>query len=271
MFIENKKNKLNGFSLVEILVSISIFLIFVITLSDIDINTKSQIKNANNRERASFLAEEGLEAVRNIRDDNFSNLIDGSFGISSSSNVWNFSGSSDMADIFTRQINILTINPTQKQITATVSWNDQILNSNSVVLTTYLTDWKKVTASCNNMANCLSVGTSGISTIGNVQITGITLTNNSTTTSTIDKMTVSWTGGASNNRIVVIRINGINYWTGSQTSGTLLDITNFNMITNTTYPLNYLEFSRNIKNATLSIIFTMTDGSTKTVSGILVP
>ena len=38
------------------------------------------------RARAATLADEGLEAVRNIRDANFSNLTDGTFGLTTTGN-----------------------------------------------------------------------------------------------------------------------------------------------------------------------------------------
>ncbi|MEI6627212.1 MAG: prepilin-type N-terminal cleavage/methylation domain-containing protein [bacterium] len=145
-FIKNKstKHQTAGFSLVEILVSISIFLIFVIVVTNILINVSNGTQNSANKELATILAEEALEASRNIRDANFINLSDGNHGLSTSSNQWNLSGSSDIIGIFNRTLNISTINPDQKKVDVTISWADQVSKTNSLTLSTYFTNWRAI-------------------------------------------------------------------------------------------------------------------------------
>jgi prepilin-type N-terminal cleavage/methylation domain-containing protein len=137
--IIKKINK--GFSLVELLVSVSIFLIFITATTSILVSTTRQVNNSSNKEKAVALAHESMEAVRNIRDDNFNNLIDGIYSLSVVSNHWNLSNLSDITDIFNRQIVISTISSTQKKIVVNITWSDQISNSNSVVQESYLTAW----------------------------------------------------------------------------------------------------------------------------------
>ncbi|MEI7765151.1 MAG: prepilin-type N-terminal cleavage/methylation domain-containing protein [bacterium] len=134
----------NGFSLVELLVSVSVFLIFVIALNGTMGTVNTVTKKSTNIERATILSEEGLEAVRNIRDsgNGFSNLPDGTYGLSTSSNIFSLSGSSDISGIFTRVLNITTISGSQKKITSTISWADQVNPINSLASSTYLTDWR---------------------------------------------------------------------------------------------------------------------------------
>ncbi|MEI7513197.1 MAG: type II secretion system protein [bacterium] len=133
-----------AFSLVELLVSISIFLVFVIAVGDVTVNVSKESRNSANKQRASILAEEAIEASRNIRDANFVNLVDGTYGLSTSSNQWSFAGSSDITDIFTRVINVSTISANQKKVDVTISWSDQISPTNSFSLSTYLTNWHQV-------------------------------------------------------------------------------------------------------------------------------
>jgi hypothetical protein len=76
---------------------------------------------SGNRNRAISIAEEGLEAVRNIRDDSFSNLVVGTHGINNSEGEWQFSGSSDSVDIYTRTVTVSDINSDTKQVTSAVS------------------------------------------------------------------------------------------------------------------------------------------------------
>lgn len=141
--------RLAGFSLVEILISVSIFVVFVIAASNTITDVARQSKNSANKERAAVLVEEAFEASRNIRDANFDNLIDGSYGLSTSSNMWNYSGTSDLTDLFTRVISISTISPDQKKIDVTVSWADQASTTNVFSMSTYLTRWRTI---LNNQA-----------------------------------------------------------------------------------------------------------------------
>jgi hypothetical protein len=92
-------------------------------------------------------------------------------------------------------------------------------------------------------------------------VVNITLQNSGPTDITITSMIVSWSGVASNRRLKNIAINGSEVWTGNALSGVTEDITD-------AIPLNYLRFSNTISGIILSITFNMSDGSSKTVSGI---
>jgi prepilin-type N-terminal cleavage/methylation domain-containing protein len=137
--------KKKGFSLIEILVAISIFLVFLTGIAKITSSSGKETRHSINKERAVFLAEEAIEASRNIRDADFSNLINGTYGLIVSDNQWNYSGSSDISGIFSRSLTISTINTNEKKLDAVVSWTDETSQTNSVTLSTYLTNWRKVT------------------------------------------------------------------------------------------------------------------------------
>ena len=130
-----------GFSLIEILVAISVFLIFVVATVSVFVSTNRQVSNSSHKAQAVALAHEALEAVRNIRDADFNNLIDGTYGLGQVANHWSLTGAFDITNIFNRQIIISTISPSQKKIQVTISWADQINQNNSIVEETYLTAW----------------------------------------------------------------------------------------------------------------------------------
>lgn len=135
-----------GFSLVEILVAISVFLVFVLATTGVMVSFSKNSRHVANSERATILAEEAIEVSRNLRDSafDFGNLPDGTYGLSTSGNQWNLSGSSDTQDIFTREVVISTEGINQKKIDVTISWSDSISLNNSVNTSTYLTDWKTI-------------------------------------------------------------------------------------------------------------------------------
>lgn len=133
-----------GFSLVEILVALAVFMFFVVAIGGVTTDTARNARHVANSERATILAEEAIEASRNLRDasPDFAALPDGTYGLATTSNQWNLSGSSDITGIFTRSITVSTVNSSQKKVVATVLWPDQISSSNSVTAHTYLTNWR---------------------------------------------------------------------------------------------------------------------------------
>ena len=133
-----------AFSLVEIILAIAIFLVYVSAIFGITYGSWQQEKNAINKERATYLAEEAIEASRNMRDASFANLVDGTHGLALSGNQWVYSSVSDATDIFTRKLTVSTINTNQKKIEAVVSWTDPTYGNNSVTLNTYLTNFRKI-------------------------------------------------------------------------------------------------------------------------------
>ncbi|MCX6716845.1 MAG: prepilin-type N-terminal cleavage/methylation domain-containing protein [Candidatus Taylorbacteria bacterium] len=164
-----------GFSLVEIIVSISVFLLFVTVLSGIVVSTGKQIKNSGNDGRAAVLADEALEAVRNIRDINYASLSDGTFGLATSSNKWILNGPSDTTGIFNRKVTVSTVSATQKQISAAVTWTDQLSATNTVSFSTYLTNWSLITQIVGNWSTttlAASIDLTGNNNGQKIQIVG---------------------------------------------------------------------------------------------------
>jgi len=130
-----------GFSLVEIILASSIFILLVTALVGAYLYGEESTALSGNRVRAVMLAEEGLEAVRNIRDESFSNLADGTYGLATSSNQWILSDSSDITDIFTREVVIASVDGDRKNITANITWQQNAQRSGIVSLVTRLANW----------------------------------------------------------------------------------------------------------------------------------
>ncbi|HEC63806.1 MAG TPA: hypothetical protein ENI23_00765 [bacterium] len=134
-----KGNK--SFSLVEVLLAVSVFAFSVTALSGSLYYGQESTRVSGDRTRAVLLAEEGIEAVRNIRTEAYSNLVDGTYGLVISSNQWNFSGTEDITDIFTRQVVISSLDAGVKEIQVTITWQQNTTRTGSLTLTTYLTSW----------------------------------------------------------------------------------------------------------------------------------
>ncbi len=141
--VKGQRLKVNrkGFLLIEVLLSTSVFILAVLAFSGALIYGQENVSLAGSRSRAVFLAEEGLEIVRNIRDNDFSGLADGTHGLAVSGANWAFSGSEDITDIFTRQIEINSLNDTTKIVTSTVTWQQNTWRTGAVSLVARFVNW----------------------------------------------------------------------------------------------------------------------------------
>jgi len=131
----------SGFSVVEVLLAAAVFGFIVTALIGAVVYGRASTAQAGDRARAVLLADEGVEAVRNINDASFSNLADGTYGLAQSGNQWVFSGTSDTNGIYTRQVIVTTAAADRKTVVSTVSWTGTG-GSHSVASTTRLTNWR---------------------------------------------------------------------------------------------------------------------------------
>ncbi len=137
----NKQTKEKGFTLVEVLIAAAIFVLFVSVMVALIVDVYTSQRASEEYTEATFLAHEGLEAARAIRDFNWANLTNGPHGLVLSGGVWTFSGTSDSLGNFTRQITVTEIDPHRKQVTSQVTWPITPVRTGDVTLDTYLTNW----------------------------------------------------------------------------------------------------------------------------------
>ena len=99
---------------------------------------------------------EGWEALRTLRYDDWSALINGTHGLSSAGGFWHFSGTDDSYQGFTRSVTVADvrrdpsgnivgsggeIDPDSKKITITVSWSPVSAKTLSLTTESYLTNF----------------------------------------------------------------------------------------------------------------------------------
>ncbi len=261
-----------GFSLIESLLASSLFGLMVTAIVGSLIYGHESVRVSGERARALYLAEEGLEAARNIRDNNFSNLVNGTHGLLVASNQWTLSGNSDVTNGFTRAVTISTVDANTKTVASTVSWQQTLQRAGTVTLTTRLTNWQANTAT---QADQIVITVSGatIGGSGNAYLRGIEITNNGSVAAVINRMTVSWTKPNQNIKeikmedVVVWSNNGPGTPTGTQSSGTELNIQNATIPAGEDdFKIDHIRMTGNASGDTFTIIFKFTDGSTKQVT-----
>ncbi len=134
-----------GQSFIELLISIGIFIAITSAITFLVLN--SHISNRLGQEitEANYLAQEGIEAARSIRDNDWDDLVDGNYEVEVSGDSWVFkdSGAGITPSLFNRVITVETVRPDVKKITSKVSWDFISNRSQNVELVTYLTNWQK--------------------------------------------------------------------------------------------------------------------------------
>lgn len=148
--MNNSSNKLKsyrlltskGFSLLEVLLSASVFALIVTALAGVLIYSKETVSLSGKRFQVANLAEEGLEALRNIRDEGFSNLTAGTSGLAQGT-TWSLSGASDTVGIFTRAETITSVSTHRKSVTSNITWTQNLQRTGSVSLETRFTNWRR--------------------------------------------------------------------------------------------------------------------------------
>jgi Tfp pilus assembly protein PilV len=159
--LHTKNNQQKGFSVLEIILAAGLFVIFVSGAMVAVFQGMHLTSHGQEEIIATQYTTEGMEAVRSIRNRDFTLLENTpAIGIERSLGVWNFAGVENVLDgRYTRVITIETVqrngsgdivesdgtdDVNTKKITVTTSWNTSPTQLSSVVLTTYITNWKAV-------------------------------------------------------------------------------------------------------------------------------
>lgn len=279
LFTNNK-----GASLIEIIVAIGIFTIIAANIVVLTLSSQGSTLRESERLQADMYLQQSFEATKSIGDYDFTNLQNGTYGLTKQNGYWELSGNSDTQGQFTRTVTIAdvernalcaivdsggTIYGSTKKITSTIAWDLEAGNSTSITADYYLTNWNNPQSCGLATADDLVVNILGAIISGGQgdRLAGITLENTSSSDLTIDRMTISWSGGSATN-FTRIRIDNNNVWTTSAANGTEVDITDIIIPAGTTYDLTEIRFDDAILGSTISITFTISDGSTKTVNVI---
>lgn len=153
--------KPSGFGLIEVIVAMGLFVIIASGGVSTVLQGMTMNRLASDETFADLYAQEGIEAVRSLKNRAFTNLVTGTYGLSNAGNLWNFLGSNDVRSNFTRQIivepgqrnagNIVdsggVVDPDLFKITSNVTWNFTPSRINTATLVTYLTNFRKTIGS----------------------------------------------------------------------------------------------------------------------------
>ncbi len=136
--------KLRSFTITELLIALAIFAILTSSMIYVIIDALEAGRASKDRSIASVLGQEGLEIVRNIRNRDYSVLVNGTYGLTMSGNQWTISPTPELIqDRFTREIIIDDYATNEKLITSKISWQLRPGRSIEVNLESILSNWKE--------------------------------------------------------------------------------------------------------------------------------
>ena len=153
-----RKTTKKGFSVVEVMLAVFMFIIIAATGVATVIHSFSVNRQSEEETQATLIAQEGIEGVRSIKNQSWSNLSAGIYGLDTTGNVWSFDAGPDNVGKFSRSIQIFDVNrdvdgnivdsggtsdPDTKKIVSNVNWNFTDVRLNSISLTSYLTNFRK--------------------------------------------------------------------------------------------------------------------------------
>jgi hypothetical protein len=135
-----------GQSMIEIMVAVAAMVIFITATAGITMTTEKAVTEMTMEMQGISVAEEGIQASISIGDRAYSALAIGTHGLAISGSApieWIYSGTSDVANGFTRTIVISAVpnEPDMVKVSVTVTWHPEPNRTATVNEQILLTDW----------------------------------------------------------------------------------------------------------------------------------
>jgi len=154
----------SGNSLIEVIIALAIFSLLSSSLVSLILGNLSILSNSGNATKGEFLAQEGIEAMRSIKNRAWNELNINSSAIQINNNEWNLAGegTSEQIDNFSRTVYLRDVfrdsnnniiastsplassDRSTKEVRSKASWISSRNNNISVELITYLSNWNSL-------------------------------------------------------------------------------------------------------------------------------
>ncbi|TRZ79469.1 prepilin-type N-terminal cleavage/methylation domain-containing protein [bacterium] len=137
------RNK-TGFSIIELLIAMAVFVLLSASISVLMFSGEDLLRINLVSYKALLYAQEGIEAVRSIRDGDWQYLTQGSHGLAQEGTAWIFSGISDIIEEkYRRSITLISINENKFEVISQVNWFNNFGQEKNMILKSYLTNWQR--------------------------------------------------------------------------------------------------------------------------------
>jgi hypothetical protein len=142
-----------GQSSIEVMFAVAIFVILAISVFSLFSVILSQGTLGQERQRARSLLSQGIEAARQIRNQNWDNLSVGTHGLTLSTD-WSFSGSEDVTGIYHRTVTVTETGTDERQVDVEITWESASGRAQSMSGSTILSNWLTYGFTVAGTSNC---------------------------------------------------------------------------------------------------------------------
>lgn len=132
----------SGQSIIDILIGITIVTLVVGLSTILVFGGQSILIDRGNVSEARALTQEGIDGAKSIVKQNWSMVVDGTYGLKVTNGIWSFVSSSDLTSIYTRTVSVQTVSTNTRKIESRVTWNPTPDRPLDVVYTTLVTNWE---------------------------------------------------------------------------------------------------------------------------------
>lgn len=286
--IKNQKTKNKGFSIIELLIYIALISLFVTGAINFawDIiygREKTYGQQATEQSARIALSKISYEIKRakNIQSVSGNEIIlnneTGTTSISLSSGILQIiSGGSEPYSLTSNEVEILEPPQTEQPLFKDLGTSDNNSRNIAVNITvkeshevssqipaqTTLSESIELNSQFNQARSLLVNASNSFLSDGYKDLINMSLANSASSNITVDSISVSWTNGGQGVNLTQIQINTSPVWTGTASSGEVVNIQNTTIPRGTeSVPINFFRFSSNMSGTIISITFIMTDGS----------
>ncbi len=147
----------SGQTLIEVVIVTSLFAVFASGIVSALLTSSKSAQESGRYLIANGYIQEALQAVRSIRDRDWSQIVNGTHGFTTSNGVYEFSGTSDTFGIYTRTTTIEsvyrfggmtgpitgsgTLDPNSKRVTINIRWQTQLGVIRNIDSVFYVFNW----------------------------------------------------------------------------------------------------------------------------------
>ncbi len=247
----------------EIIFAITIFTIGVVTIGYLMFDAFVSVRYGDEYAQARLLAQEGLETLRALQDDDFSHLVSGTYGLMEEDGVWALSTTSNVIGKFTRSVEISDIDEDIKEVVSVVVWMSQGGTERSVRLSSRLTNWRQT----GGLQEQLEIRTLYADlTASGTELSGVEVSNIEDESLTITGMALAWEGAA---LLSAVSIDGTEVFPASTSpvsSETFIDSADYTLTPYSGFrTIDYFRFDTDMVNKNFVATFFLDDGTHKYV------
>jgi len=243
--------KNQAFSLVEVIIASAVLGLLAVSVVGVFVSTSKLQQRVTTKTFLTNEASNSIEVIRSIRNQDFSELEDGVYGLEKNNGIWELSN--QVATVYgSRQVTINSLDDDSRQILS-----ETVSGDNNVILETVLTNWQQEILLDGLQINTQAVTVTGS---GNRIMTGVTLINDSSQEVVVTKITLSWNHQGASRKLLTAALDGADVWSSASgvSSGTSIPVTV--TIGSTNQAIIDFTFSNSIKNRVLTNEVETADG-----------